>query len=158
MNRFAIFLLIFSSLAWSKETNQQSKDQFIAPGKHKIEFYYEGVKYVGVLNAFQNGDGSWTVSGEPGPNSKDNEIRVLGTMNQLLDPNVINEFYFSGSIFINGAKLYQAILQSGDMILVKKRGENYFQSDQNKCKKQEANRPLSDCIFIEKGSFFRFYP
>lgn len=158
MRLFTFFLLICSSFAWTKEINQQSRDEFIAPGKHKIEIYYEGIKYAGILSAFQNGDGSWTVSGEPGASSNGNEIKVLGTMNQMLDPNVINEFYFTGSIFINGKKLYQPILNTGDMVLVKKRGENYFQSDQKKCEKQGANRPMSYCIYLEKGSYFRFYP
>ena len=147
--------MIFSSFAWS--LNRQSKEEFIEPGKHKIEIYSQGVRYVGILHAFQNGDGSWTVSGESESNSGGNELKILGTMNQMLQPGVLNEFYFAGSIFIKN-KENQAILNTGDMVLVKKRGENYFQSDQKKCKRQEENRPMSYCMDLGSESHFRFYP
>jgi hypothetical protein len=158
MRLITIFLLICSCTAWSKEPNAQAGDKFISPGKHKIEINYEGIQYTGTLTAFQNGDGSWTVAGIPAPNANGTEIRVLGTMNQLFDPNIINEFVFTGSIFINGKKLNSPIVNTGDMVLVKKRGKSYFQSDENKCRQQEENRPMSSCIFFEGSSYFRFYP
>jgi len=64
----------------------------------------------------------------------------------------------TGSIFINGTKLNSPIVHTGDMVLVKKRGKNYFQSDENECRQQEENRPMSSCIFFEGSSYFRFYP
>jgi len=118
MRLITIFLLVCSCIAWSKELNAQTGDKFILPGKHKIEINYEGIQYIGILNAFQNGDGSWTVAGIPAPNANGTEIRVLGTMNQLFDPNIINEFVFTGSIFINGNKLNSPMVNTGDMVLV----------------------------------------